>query len=180
MGSYNYGKIDVLNVIMDQAAQKGPEQLRILDVGTCDGKWSEILNLGFAVRDLPEPIIDGCEAFKPNAAFCLNKYRNMFVGPICDYHYSPGDYDLVLFGDVIEHMDVKTARTVLEYAIARVEEVIVGVPYLYEQDAIYGNPFEVHIQPDLTEQIFEERYGDLGLVRFLHPADDYAYYKKAR
>ena len=83
-------------------------------------------------------------------------------------------YDLIIFGDVIEHMTVERAQTVLERAQSRCRDMIIGVPFLYPQDELYGNPWERHIQSDLTAEIFNERYPGFELL--VKPINNYAYY----
>ena len=165
MSSYKYGKPEVKWLIAKEI-EKGAE---CLDVGACDGKWAGLLGHYLTM--------DAVEIFAPNIAeHNLDwKYRRVYCKDIADYVYSW--YDLIIFGDVIEHMPVEKAQRVLEVASIRCRDMIVGVPYLYPQDAIYGNPYEVHIQPDLTPEVFAERYPDLEL---LWSCNNYAYYHKKR
>ena len=170
MASYNEGKLEVIQYVLSLE----PES--ILDVGACDGKWAQLLRAaGYEGR------LDACEAFKPNAAKILELYDNVFVGDIANYYYSPEAYDVIIFGDVIEHMTVESASWVLTYAKCRAEQdIIVGVPFQYKQGELYGNPWERHIQDDLTPEIFEERYGRIGFEMFVRPRGDYAYYRMRR
>lgn len=165
MASYNDGKLEVVNYIMSL------DPGSILDVGACDGKWSQLLRAsGY------EGLLDACEIYKPNAAKILEQYNNIFVGSILAYAYR--FYDVVIFGDVLEHMTVMGAQFVLAYAVEHSKEIIVGVPFQYKQGSLYGNPYEFHIQDDLTPEIFEKRYGKYGLVELLRPRHDYAYYRR--
>ena len=165
MASYDYGKIDVVNYVYQNFAPGST----CLDVGACDGKWANLLGHYLTM--------DAVEIFAPN----INvhnlewKYRRVYNKDIADFVYSW--YDLIIFGDVIEHMEVEKAQRVLRDADIRCRDMIVGVPYLYPQDAIYGNPYEKHLQPDLTPEIFAERYPDLEL---LWSCSNYAYYHKKR
>ena len=63
-----------------------------------------------------------------------------------------------IFGDVLEHMTVEEAQKVIAYAKEHCNQMLIAVPFLWEQGAIRGNPNEVHIQPDLTPELFNERY----------------------
>ena len=163
MASYDYGKIDVVNYVYQNFA---PDSI-CLDVGACDEIWQSLL---------PEYDMDAVEAFKPNADRIRkhNIYMNVYCMEIKDYEYDW--YDLIIFGDVIEHMDVETAQAVLNYAYPRCKDMIVAVPYLYEQDEIYGNPYEKHLQPDLTAELFAERYPGFEVLVQLTPS--YCYYHK--
>jgi len=117
------------------------------------------------------------EIFKPNAAKILDLYDEFFVGSISHYSYGYYYYDIVILGDVIEHMEVAAAQYVIDYACSNAKaDVIVGVPYKYKQGPIYGNPWERHIQDDLTPELMAERYPRLELM--FEAAPDYAYYHK--
>lgn len=168
MASYNEGKDFVVDWICDRVPQGG----RVLDVGACDGKWADLIS---AKR--PDIFLDACEIFKPNVASIMLKYDNIFVGDIYNYWYRPNYYDIVIFGDVIEHMTVERAQQVLHYARWNATDYVVGVPFEYPQGALYGNKWERHIQYDLTPELFAERYPHHELI--IQPRDDYAYYHDA-
>ncbi len=161
MGSYDYGKPEVIAWIRENYSL----DLTILDVGAGDGKWRYLL------RDYPN--MDAVEAYGPNLQR-LNGYRRTFHADIRDFHYDR--YDLIIFGDVLEHLRVKEAQAVLDYARPRCQDMVIAVPFLYEQGAIYGNPYEVHIQDDLTPELFAERYP--GFEVLCDPGHDYRYYHK--
>ena len=160
MGSYDYGKQEVCEWIREHVSNYA----KVLDVGACDGKWRKLLD--------DYTVMDACEIFIPNAHKIQDMYRSVFVGDIYDYFYNY--YDLIIFGDVIEHMSVDKAKKVLEYAKKHAGIVIVGVPFEYKQDAIYGNPWEKHVQDDLTPELFEKRYPGFDVL--LEPKKDYRYY----
>lgn len=172
MASYNYGKDECIRAIRQMAETPvGPDPFfSVLDVGACDGKWARLL-----WQALPDGAkMDAVEVFKPNAAQVMGYYDNVYAGDILTYEYSRGRYDLVIFGDVIEHMDVKKAQVVLRYAIERTRDILVGVPFRYKQGELYGNPWERHIQDDLTAELMATRYPMLELL--FMAAGDYAYY----
>ena len=164
MGSNDLGK----DYICSYVRNNFPTSATILDVGACDGKWRSLL---------PEyPNMDAVEAFGKNAAQLMYRqiYRSVFQADIRDFQYEW--YDLIIFGDVLEHLTVAQAQRVLAYASPRCKDLIIAVPYLFEQEAIYGNPYEVHLQPDLTAENFRERYP--GYEVMLSPAKNYCYYHK--
>lgn len=166
MASYDDGKAEIVEWVK-RNFQSGST---CLDVGACDGKWSDLLG--------DYLIMDAVEIFRPNVEkhHLFRKYRGVFVGDIAEYRFNW--YDLVIFGDVIEHMTVEQAQEVLTYAKGHCHDMIVSVPFLYPQDAIYGNPWEKHIQDDLTEEIFLERYP--GFEKLLQPAENYVYWHAPR
>lgn len=170
MASYNDGKDEIVRWI----CEKAKECSRILDVGACDGKWADL------IRECgrTDIVMDACEIWKPNAEDIMEKYKQIFVGDIHCYRYRPQLYDLVIFGDVIEHMEVWKAMETIQHAKKNAVDHIIGVPFLYAQGELYGNPWEKHIQDDLTPEIFARRYPGHELI--LQPRSDYAYYHKKR
>ena len=162
MASYDIGKDKVVEWVR---ANFKPDA-QILDVGACDGKWRHLL---------PEfKNMDAVEAWEPNCISIRDKYRRVFHKDINGFGY--GKYDLIIFGDVIEHLDVAPAQRVLAYAAERCKDMIVAVPFLYPQDAIYGNPWERHKQPDLTAKIFDERYPGFEVLH--DTGKNYCFYHK--
>ena len=119
--------------------------------------------------------MDAVEVFKPNIDNyqLKQKYHKVYNIDIKDFEY--GNYDIIIFGDIIEHLEVKEAQEVLKYAFSKCKEMIVAVPYQLEQGIEEDNIYEIHKQPDLTPKIMEERYPYLKL---LYKNDLYGYYVK--
>lgn len=164
MASYDYGKTEVVSWIREHFA---PEA-EILDVGACDGKWKSLL---------PEyNNMDAVGVFPPNVyRHELGKmYRLVYVVDIADFNYK--HYDLVIFGDVIEHMTPEKAAAVLDFAKQHSDDMVIGVPWLYHQDPLYGNEYERHIQEDLTLELFRERYP--GFEILFDTGKNYCYFHK--
>lgn len=155
-GSYIDGKEEVCSWIREHY----PDAV-ILDVGPGSGTWRDLL---------PEYKMDAVEIYAPTAEEIRHKYDAVICADIADVSY---DYDLVIFGDVIEHMTVEKAQKVLAYARKHSKDFIVAVPWKYKQGICYGNQWEIHIQDDLTPEIFAERYP--GLEQ-LWANERYAYY----
>lgn len=163
MSSIDFGKAEVCEWIKNRF-HKGAS---CLDVGSCDGKWSDLLG------DYLD--MDGIEIFPKNVTDnqLWKKYRHITIGDVRDFHF--GVYACIIFGDVIEHMEIDEAQYLLKYAARRCDDMVVGVPFRWRQDAIYGNPFEKHIQDDLTHEVFMGRYpGFEPLILF----SNYGYYIK--
>lgn len=163
MPSSDFGK----DYICTWIRQRFPTTATILDVGACDGKWRMLLD---EYRNM-----DAVEIFEPSAEAIKPLYRRVYCADIYDLEYAP--YDLIIFGDVIEHMSVERAKSVLEYAKSRCNDMIVGVPYEYPQGPMYGNEYERHIQDDLTEELFMTRYRGLSI---LIGSWNYGYFHKER
>lgn len=164
MSSLNTGKPEMIEWIKGHF-QKGET---CLDVGACDGKWSDLLG-GYLT-------IDAIEIFAPNIHKykLTDKYRTVYCGDIRGFKYGQ-EYDLIIFGDVLEHMTVEDAQAVLKYALPRCRDLIVAVPYQWVNRANYGNKYEIHLQDDLTPELVEQRYPELKPFRIY---DRYGYYTK--
>ena len=164
MASLNVGKRESIEWIMKNFS-KGSF---CLDVGACDGKWADLLG--------DYLVMDGVEIYRPNIEKhnLMSKYRYIFNADIREFQYFD-DYDLIIFGDVLEHMSVEDAQKVLHYAIPRCRNLLVAVPYQWVNRSHYGNPWEVHIQDDLTPENVLERYPELKPL-FIY--DRYGYYIK--
>lgn len=158
--SLEIGKFEVCSMIRNHI----PRGAKILDVGAGDGTWRRLLPDYYRM--------DACEIFFPNVEKIKLMYNSIFCGNIIDYEYRY--YDLVIFGDVIEHMEITQAQKVLKYAITHSDTVIVAVPFLYSQGEMEGNKWEEHLQDDLTPEVFKERYPWFKVL--YKAADNYWYY----
>ena len=162
--SYKYYKNDIKAYLEG----KFTENARILDVGAGEGTYFNYLGDYFKV-------MDAVEVFKPNIdKYKLqDKYNKVYNVDIKDFKYD--FYDIIIFGDVIEHLSVEDAQNVLKYAYNMCDEMIVAVPYQYEQGEEYGNVYEIHKQDDLTPEIVKKRY---PMLKLLYGNDEYGYYVK--
>ena len=154
--------------ITDYLKKHFNQVVTILDVGAGEGTYLPFLLPHFSR-------IDAVEVFKPNIEnFELEKrYRKVYNEDIRDFEYEY--YDIIIFGDVIEHLEVKEAQKVLKYAYNRCKEMIVAVPYLSPQGIEEDNIYEIHKQDDLTDKKMKKRYPYLKNV---YKDDKYGYYIK--
>jgi hypothetical protein len=139
-----------------------PTVASVLDVGAGWGKYRELL-----------PEFNGIDAVEVWPATVVaeelgGRYRRVFVDDICDFvqssYLDDGSYNAIILADVLEHLDVAGAQLVLEKVCHRNVDVLVVVPYLYEQHEEDGNPYQVHVQDDLTPDLMRSRYPQLELV----------------
>lgn len=154
--------------ITDYLKSKFDKNAKILDVGAGEGTYLPFL------QDYFENI-EAVEVFKPNIDnFNLEeRYKKVYNINIIDFKYD--FYDIIIFGDVIEHLEVNDAKKVLKYALNRCKEMIVAVPYLSIQGIEENNIYEIHKQDDLTDEIMKQRYPYLKNV---FKNDKYGYYIK--
>lgn len=132
----------------------------ILDVGPGFGKYRYLL---------PEYPMDACEIWEA-AIYEKNIgsiYRKLYLGDICDFVNSPEwyPYDLVIMGDVFEHIERKKARAAVSRILDTCQDLFIITPYECPQGIEEGNPYQVHIQKDLTPEIMEQEFPDLQLVQ---------------
>ena len=130
----------------------------ILDVGPGAGKWGLLLAA-------PGRSIDAVEIHEPYIEkFGLREiYGTTYLGDVCGFT-GFDRYDLVLIGDVLEHLSVERAQALLARIASSGASVLLLVPYQLAQDALGGVESEVHLQPDLTPAIVQERYPGLSQI----------------
>jgi len=142
------------------------KRIRILDVGPGCGTYSHLLKEHFPNMDAIEIFPNYIEQFDLGS-----KYNKVIVGDIKDFDFR--DYDYIIMGDVLEHLSVKDAQQVIK----RIKDLdilcLIAVPYNYEQGTYMDNVYETHLQPDLTPEIFLERY---PMMKLLVGDDKYGYY----
>ena len=135
----------------------------VLDVGVGSGTYSDILRPHVEV-------IDGIEAWIPySTEFDLkNKYDEMMYGDIRAYAEflppivlgSDDGYDLIIFGDVLEHMLSHESLAVWKWAAGQAKWGLISVPTVHwPQGAVGGNPYERHLQEHLEVSSIKEEYG---------------------
>lgn len=154
--------------ITDYLKSNFDKNAKILDVGAGEGTYLPFLQDYFTN-------IEAVEVFKPNIDnFHLEeRYKKVYNINIIDFKYD--FYDIIIFGDVIEHLEVNDAQKVLKYALNRCKEMIVAVPYLSIQGIEEENIYEIHKQDDLTDEIMKQRYPYLKNV---YKNEKYGYYIK--
>lgn len=165
---YSYGKFKY--EIRDKIKCSFNSATEILDVGAGSGVYSDLL------WDTHKNI-DALEIF-PNyiQMFQLEKkYRSVIQADI--NHFNFDDYELLIMGDILEHLTIKDACKILSQIKSNNQGVMIAVPYLFEQGEEYGNVYETHLQPDLTPEVMLERYSELTL---LYGDENYGYYGNHR
>lgn len=167
-GSFEYFKKD----IKEYLEKNYKKNARILDVGAGSGTYSNLLGDYFTD-------IEAVEVFKPNIERyeLEKKYKKVYNVDIKDFKYPKFKYDIIIFGDIIEHLEEEEAFKVLMYAYERCKEMIVALPYMYEQGIEEGNVYEIHKQPDLTPTNVLERY---PMLELLYANSFYGYYIKRK
>lgn len=130
------------------------EPERVLDVGVGFGRWGvmlrEFCELWFdrVARESWKLEIEGIEAFEPNHYdHHRHFYDRIHLGDAAVVLPSlEGSWDLVIFGDVLEHFEKSEGHSLIRESLERSHYVLVNVPLGdgWPQDEAYGNPFEEH------------------------------------
>jgi hypothetical protein len=82
-------------------------------------------------------------------------------------------YDYIIMGDILEHLSALDAQNLTQKIKNNQQKCLVAVPYEYEQGEYEGNPYEIHLQPDLTPSVMSNRY---PLLNLLYGNHEYGYY----
>ena len=142
----------------------------VLDIGIGFGKF------GFLAREYTDVWrgryrredwsvrIDGIEVF-PRYITEVHRavYTNIYEGDALEVLLGLGQYDLGLCVEVLEHMEKQRGLELLEEVRAHCAVSFFTLPALpSKQDAIYGNPYEVHRSTWKASELME--FGDLAIV----------------
>lgn len=141
----------------------------VLDLGTGCGTYADLLADHFDHK------IDGVEGFAPYIdMFGLKeKYGDLYHLNVTDFGFDW--YDLVIFGDVLEHLEEKAAIDLVHYLYPRCRDLIIAVPFRSEQGVHYDNELEIHRQTTITNESFLRTYSGF---RPLCLREDYGVYIK--
>jgi hypothetical protein len=113
--------------------------------------------MGYRYFDAVEIYLPYIRSFKLDSM-----YDTVFNRNIIGFEYT--HYDMVIMGDVIEHLHVHDAQKVVVYAQAHSHLVVIAVPYLLPQKGSQLDGSGDHRQSDLTRNLFLERYPGFELL----------------
>jgi hypothetical protein len=153
---------DVIQIL----TKRFDKDIKILDIGAGDGKWGYILSKNFEN-------IDAIEIFEPYVdRYNLKKYyQKVTVGNFLEVDFDY--YDVIIMGDVFEHVKRSEAYEWLEKIKNKCGELIIVVPFEYQQewDGDYENKWGHHFQPDLNPQVMKINYPQLQLRKWVDFGD---------
>ena len=125
----------------------------VLDVGPGEGTYY------YALKEAGIERLDAIEIFPPylDTYQLRSKYNAIYLGDIYDFDYDyAGPYDLVILGDVVEHMVEERGRKVIQDAVNNSRFVVVSLPiYGYAQGPACGNEHEAHVE-QYSDKSFRE------------------------
>jgi len=138
-----------------RAVTEGLGVRRVLDVGAGSGTYSTLLRpvtpgARWSAIEVWQPYLD---------EFALAaKYDEVIVADVRS-HVWGDQYDLVILGDVLEHMPTTDAVDVFGRAVTSSAVVLASMPIIhYPQGAVGGNPFEAHVKDDWNHEEIVETF----------------------
>jgi hypothetical protein len=126
----------------------------VLDCGAGAGVYLDLIRNQIG----SDVVVDAVEVWMPYIQqFGLDKrYNSLYNIDLREvYNFN---YDLVILGDVLEHMTEDDALKVWDLVASQAKYAIISIPIIhYHQDAINGNPYEVHVEEDWnTEKVLQK------------------------
>ncbi len=160
-GNWGYLKHDIFSYLTENYGK----DCTVLDVGAGGGFYWELLHEHFNKMDaveIWEPYIEWCDL--------RSKYDNVFNIDILNFDFDY--YDIIIMGDVLEHISRKEAQPLMHKLKDKCKELLVIIPYeLPQEEAAHDNPYEIHLQPDINDEIVAKYYPMLKLLRKI-PVDE--------
>lgn len=145
-GSSGGGREEALDMIL----RIEPEPQRILDVGAGMGQWAKVLHPWF-----PDAHFEAVEIFRPYVErYNLEELYNKIH--VCDVRnwFPASSFDLVVFGDVIEHLEKDDAMKVMDRLLTRY--ALISIPIgPCPQEGTEENPHEAHVAEWTSREIFD-------------------------
>ena len=127
----------------------GPFQ-RILDIGAGSGTYINLIKINNKVCEDAHWV--GIEAWSEYVEkFDLrNKYNTLINQDVRKVDWNGlGRFDVAIAGDVLEHMTKAEAVELVEHILNHCTTLIISIPIVHmPQDAVEGNPYEVHVKDD--------------------------------
>lgn len=153
-GSWGFFKEDIYEYL----TKNYDKNSTVLDVGCGQADYYNLLKDYFNK-------IDAVEVFEPYIReFSLKeKYNNVYNVNILDFQFE--HYDIIIMGDVLEHIERKDASELIKKLSKKCNELIITVPYNLHQGVVNDNTYEVHLQPDLNDEIMSKYYPIFELLK---------------
>jgi hypothetical protein len=127
----------------------------ILDVGAGEGTYGEFIK-SFINSNI---VIDAIEVWQPYIDYFNLKsiYDNVYQKDV--RVYDNFDYDIVIFGDVLEHMSANDAIQLWNRCSKQAKYAIISIPITHmPQGAFNNNPYEIHVEEDWNSELVLEKF----------------------
>lgn len=128
---------------------------RVLDLGIGKGTYSRLFRKNNDTQIFNSYWI-GIEVWVPyiNKYNLYKRYNQIITEDIRKVDYKAlYPIDLAFAGDVLEHMTKNESIDVVNQVLSICPRLIISIPIIhYPQDAIEGNPFEIHVKDDWSHE----------------------------
>ena len=149
----------LIGAVLAKLSARGQAR-RVVDIGPGAGTYADLF------RDLtPDAAWCAVEVWGPYVAKydLREKYDEVIVADIRYLDFIKlGPSDVTLFGDMLEHMSADEARDVLSRAAIKSRFMALSIPIgHWPQDEVQGNPFEIHVEDNLSHADIQDIVPDL-------------------
>ena len=156
--SSNSGKRWIKNTVLEIFNKP----MKILDVGCGRGTYKRLF------KDIPfmyQSNWTGVEVWEPYIElFSLKSVYNTILNEDArKLNWNKlGIWDLVFMGDVLEHMTKQEAQHLVDQCLPNTKYIVISIPIVHmSQGAEHGNPYEIHVKPDWTDQEVLESFPNI-------------------
>lgn len=127
---------------------------KVLDVGCGEGTYPKLLKEQYDILNNAEWW--GVEAWTNYInEYNLNSLYNVIINDDArkiNWSALP-KFDLVIFGDILEHMTKEESQELVANALRKSKFVVISIPIVYSPQGAYGgNPFEIHVKDNWSHQ----------------------------
>jgi len=148
----------VIPIVCEWLSNKNTEEIKsVLDIGCGFGKWGFLARLYIQIwnHDLDkkeyqnwkeEMRVDAIEIFEDYITDLQRLiYNKIWIGNALDEIHKVGFYNLIIAGDVLEHLTFSDGSKLLEQMRKRSDWTIITMPdYFCAGGSIMGNSAEIH------------------------------------
>jgi len=146
--------------ILEWVSEIQPTYSKILDIGAGSGTYAKFYK---KCRNLENVEWTGIEVWKPyidkyklENRYDIIRHEDVRVANLTER------YDIVFCGDVLEHMSKEQAVSLVRKLQKHCSMIIISIPIIYyEQEALGGNEYEVHIEPDWNHEKVINTFEDI-------------------
>lgn len=154
--SSNFGKLYTALVI--QKLVEAGAVKTFLDIGAGEGTYSKLLR-----ASLPGTTWHAVEVWQPYVGQhgLWDLYDHVHVADARKFDLSKvnGGADMVLCGDVLEHMEKQDALDLTARFLAEIPFQLISIPVVhYPQGEVHGNPYEAHVKDDWSHNEVVESF----------------------
>ena len=134
---------------------------KIIDIGVGSGTYAKMFR---KLRLFPDSTLIGIEAWEPYIKeYSLNeRYHTIINEDVRKVDFSKiGQVDLVVMGDVLEHITKEEAVALVNVLSQFTRYAIISIPIIhYPQDEYEGNPYEIHVKDDWSHKEVLESFSN--------------------